>query len=174
MPLPNLLRQSTAEPLAVHLDAGRWERRASELAEYNSTSCGHMPNDWLAYGMRAPMQRYAALLPTGASWMRSIAQDPSVRPHRNYRPGVRQAGTWLDDQEGLLGYYLRAIGARCVLADVRGMRLCGWRAKLGHGAPARASRGGAAAPALGCGDVVFVSANVSDPARWCGKDSRTW
>lgn len=169
---------TVVEPSAVHLDGGRWETRANELAEYRRANlsatptlmrvqrCGRMPNDWFAFGLRASMLEYARLLDAAPAWLPHMQSDPALRQHSHYRPGVRPAGTFLNNQEGTLGYWLRASGLSCINLDLKGMRLCGWRVKLGHSSLRGAQ--------LGCDAVVYQPASVTDPAQWCGKTSKQW
>ena len=60
---------------------------------------------------------------------------------------------------------------RCRLVDeLRAMRLCAWRIKLGYGATGVHARN---APAACTTEPAYLP-NATEPVRWCGKDSRTW
>ena len=124
----------TVVPGAVHMEAGKWEKRPHELAMYShaSKSCGQMPNDYFAYGSRDVMLQYAALLASASQWYPQMRRDPGVRDYRRYlrAVGLRPNETFLDNEEGSLGFYLRWRGVRCALVDA-GVRLCNWRKDKG-------------------------------------------
>ena len=147
LPVPLTLRS----PSSVHLEGGEWEYRPSFLADYGEASCGRMPNDWFAYGTPAVMMQYSRLLLDLPDTYVSMTEDKALRSARLgvrqdglrrartkyddpqlYRSGNltrwRPDGTFLDNQEGMLGAYLRRVRVGCALVYARA-RLC-WRSKV--------------------------------------------
>ena len=93
-------------PGAIHLEAGRFELRPSERAAYGAAAlppgCGWMPNDLFAYGERKEMLAYSQLLAAVSEWYPRMRHEPSLRDWRK-SPFARENGTFLGNQEGMLG-----------------------------------------------------------------------
>ena len=143
---------------AIYLEAGRWELRDDELSEYSNKSCGHMPNDLFAYGHRQPMLQYAKLLEDANDWYPMLRRDPNMRDWRKYKLGVRPEGTFLNNEEGMLGYYLRWVKLPCRIIPAN-LRLCRWRSYAGFAIINQTA------------SCDLTVSNARDPFDWCGRRS---
>ena len=165
---PIMLRLAAAD--AVHVEAGRWEVRAHELAMYGPGTCGSMPNDWFAFGKRAPMASYARMLDAAGEWYPLLRHDPSLKDWRKVwfgaAHGVRPNNSFLNNQEGMLGFYLRWAGVPCALVDA-GLRLCRWRAVAGAATLPPGASLAAACAALGTTNRAL--SHEPDEDQWCSR-----